>query len=488
MPRTADPFDELAALFLTDPDRPDGDRAQRATVELLIVGHLPVRGSLWLVPYADAVAREAGPTALIRLDDEQPSLEILRGPPGAPPPSAAGTLREAIAEVAAVPASWMVRPAGGTTSGEIVAAGAERITILTSADQAAVVRAYEWVLNLVEAAERSHRPAPQIGLAVLGADTEVARGVMGRINQTARANLDIELPLVVCVPRMDAEVKSSGSLRFSAQTTCDLAEVVNWINTPGPTPAPGVASPEREQVPSTGSGSRPLRPAVTAARPYQREPGGALEQGARSAAADDASAHQSERRPGGPYGALETTQTVPSAARSDAPEPAAAPAPPVPTAVCESCGSTVKLVPKPSVELETKAPAGSIEPDDRGAPVPLAHHVEGLTPLAVRCPGHERVELALDTAGRLNILGREDAMRQMRIVETWAKAHREIISMACPDQWIDPGGATVTHVFTERPASVADLHGSDLRLHVLTPVTVEGRKGWYAAPLNAVVR
>ena len=50
MPRTADPFDELAALFLTDPDRPAGDRAQRATVELLIVGHLPVRGSLWLVP------------------------------------------------------------------------------------------------------------------------------------------------------------------------------------------------------------------------------------------------------------------------------------------------------------------------------------------------------------------------------------------------------------------------------------------------------
>jgi len=445
MPRTADPFDELAALFLTDPDRPAGDRAQRATVELLIVGHLPVRGSLWLVPYADAVAREAGPTALIRLDDEQPSLEILRGPPGAPPVSAAGTLREAIAGVAAVPASWMVRPAGGTTSGEIVAAGADRITILTSADQAAVVRAYEWVLNLVEAAERSHRAAPQIGLAVLGADTEVARGVMGRINQTARSNLDVELRLVACVPRMDAEVESSGSVRFSPQATPDLAEVVNWINTPAP--APPVASPELQQVPSPSS---------------QSEPPGALEQGARSDA--------------------------PEAAPVRSTEPAAAPEPPVPTAVCGSCGSTVKLVPKPSVELETKIPAGSIEPDDRGAPVPLSHYVEGLTPLAVRCPGHERVELALDSAGRLNILGREDAMRQMRIVETWAKAHREIISMACPDQWIDPGGATVTHVFTERPASVADLHGSDLRLHVLTPVTVDGRKGWYAGPLNAVVR
>ena len=65
------------------------------------------------------------------------------------------------------------------------------------------------------------------------------------------------------------------------------------------------------QVPSRCSGLRPLRPADTAARPYQSEgwPGrayGALQEGVRSAAADDACAYQSECRPGGPYGALKT--------------------------------------------------------------------------------------------------------------------------------------------------------------------------------------
>ena len=31
---------------------------------------------------------------------------------------------------------------------------------------------------------------------------------------------------------------------------------------------------------------------------------------------------------------------------------------------------------------------------------------------------------------------------------------------------------------------LANLHGADLRLHVLAPVDVEGRRGWYSAPLN----
>ena len=61
-----DPFDELAALFLTEPDvvapGNEGSTAQRTVVELAIVGHLPVRAGVWLTPYADAIACEQGPT------------------------------------------------------------------------------------------------------------------------------------------------------------------------------------------------------------------------------------------------------------------------------------------------------------------------------------------------------------------------------------------------------------------------------------------
>ncbi len=40
------------------------------------------------------------------------------------------------------------------------------------------------------------------------------------------------------------------------------------------------------------------------------------------------------------------------------------------------------------------------------------------------------------------------------------------------------------HLFSDQPARLADLHGTGLQLHVLAPVTVEGRQGWYTAPLN----
>ena len=63
----ADPFEELAALFLTEPDvAAQSQAAADPAIELIVVGSLSVRASLWLVPYANTVARELGPTALVR--------------------------------------------------------------------------------------------------------------------------------------------------------------------------------------------------------------------------------------------------------------------------------------------------------------------------------------------------------------------------------------------------------------------------------------
>ncbi|MHC4273568.1 MAG: hypothetical protein ACYSUR_07850, partial [Planctomycetota bacterium] len=90
--------------------------------------------------------------------------------------------------------------------------------------------------------------------------------------------------------------------------------------------------------------------------------------------------------------------------------------------------------------------------------------------------------------GRLHVIARHEQLRELHIVEAWARAHRELIARACPEHWIDPAAGTVCHVFTDEPAAVADLHGSALRLHVLAPVFVDGRQGWYAAPLNAAIR
>jgi hypothetical protein len=146
---------------------------------------------------------------------------------------------------------------------------------------------------------------------------------------------------------------------------------------------------------------------------------------------------------------------------------------------------TIKLAPRAAAEVEPKDPVPPAEPDDEGRPMPLAAHVEGLEPIVPRCPGHERIELAVDEQGRIHLLGREQTLREMAVVTAWARTHRELLAMACPDHHFDPAGEIVGHLFTDEPVRLADLQGSDLRLHVLAPVEVEGRRGWYAAPLNA---
>jgi hypothetical protein len=75
-------------------------------------------------------------------------------------------------------------------------------------------------------------------------------------------------------------------------------------------------------------------------------------------------------------------------------------------------------------------------------------------------------------------------MRDLHVVEAWTKSHRELIALACPQHAINHSHKTVSHVFTPEPASLADLHGSGLRLHVLAPVNVNGQTAWYAAALN----
>jgi hypothetical protein len=155
--------------------------------------------------------------------------------------------------------------------------------------------------------------------------------------------------------------------------------------------------------------------------------------------------------------------------------------------------AAVKLPPKVVVELEPKAGSqaagggapGIVEPDEAGRPVPLAKFVAGLSPLPVRAPGHERIEIAVDDAGVLHLLARDNLLRELPVAERWAHAHRELIAMACPQHRIDPAGRTLCHVFASEPIKVADLHASNLRLHVLAAVSVGDRTAWYAAPLNA---
>ncbi len=139
----------------------------------------------------------------------------------------------------------------------------------------------------------------------------------------------------------------------------------------------------------------------------------------------------------------------------------------------------MSLQPKAVVELEPKAPCRPREPDASGRPVPLASYVSGLEALPVRCPRHEEIEIAVDEKGQLHLLGEEGMLRQMQVVRRWAIEHRELLALALPKIRIDLSRPPHLHLFAEEPIAVADLHASDLRLHVLAPVKVGDQTGWY---------
>ncbi|MCL4209710.1 MAG: hypothetical protein KJZ68_03510, partial [Phycisphaerales bacterium] len=102
----------------------------------------------------------------------------------------------------------------------------------------------------------------------------------------------------------------------------------------------------------------------------------------------------------------------------------------------------------------------------------------------VRCPGAADVEIAADTSGGLHLVAWEDRLRGAHVARAWASQNRAMLALACPDHAIAPSGEVTIHLVTGDPVSVADLYGGDLRLHLLAPVEVEGKTGWYAAALN----
>jgi len=515
MTQTIDPYDELTAMFLTDPDPAGSPRASgsdvQTTVEVLVVGHLPVRAGVWMTPYADAIARGHGPSVLIRLDGDEPTLQIMRDPNGVAERTLADcrSLREAIFSLGGMVRSWIVRPSARVERQELALAPADRLTILTSADQAAAVSTYLLVKDLVHACDGAGGPRPEITLAVIGRERAAADDFVARLNDTTSSCLEVGVPLLICLPQIDAGIRASQMASFPGRVRPTLDETLGWIDdarrreTPAPAPVtvPDAAAgpapratrlpdgpgeihvrrpiPTASAPPTMSPPAPPSPPVPPAAHPWVPEPSAAV--AGWDHAAPPAVQPPVVRRPVGhaPAPAIDIPRAAPF------PEPIEGTTP----------SATIKLTPRSAAQIEAKSPSRAGEPDCGGAPVPLASYVGApagtcvpigvaLKPMRPRCPGHERVELACDAAGRIHLLGREDTLREMDVVATWSRRHHELLTMACPEHQLTAGAPVVRHVFTDDPLRVADLHGADAHLHLLTPVTIEGRQGWYAAELN----
>lgn len=416
-----------------------GEAAGPAELELLVPGHLPVRASAWLTPCLRAVAGPGVATGLFRFDahdatgDETVELE-LHGPAASPAP--VGSLADAVRRLGGRIRHWFLRPPTSLPLESMAALDPDRVSILTGPDPVAVTSAWEIARRILTGADETGRPRPSLGLVVVGSTRDEAERVRGRLDHLLRDRLGASVELRGCIARIEPGSAPADVIRGHASES-DPA----WIS--------GL-------IRSVASGGGPMASGEVA-------PG---------ESAGHAPVLASIRRQGS-----ETTAEPITWSTGD--EPRA-----TPTAAAEPLPSP-PLTSRPRGEASTSVPArASVRPSPAPASRPeYARHLDGLHGLPARAPAHPEIELAVDGAGTLHVLGGLAAVRDLPIVAEWALRHAELLAMACPNRSIDPDRRPECHVLSDDALAVSDLHHGPMHLHLLREVEVEGRRGWFTAEL-----
>lgn len=434
-------------------NKPSASRSPEQTeVELLLVGHLPVLGSAWVLQYAKHVAQHSGrPVGLIRLSGGEATIDLTLPPSEVPPPSGPmPSIAEAVKYVAQRTGRWIIRldESADRASAADAASSiriADRVTVLTGADEAAVVGCYR-VIKTLEPGEA----APHLHVAVMGSNPARAAEAAGKLSRAAEKFLKSRVTSETC----SAKITPGSSVNvYRGRPNAGHADLIALLQGgPAPTEAAREAAHE-------------------ALEPASIEPEVEIE------AVD----HEFEHV----HALAEASPEVEA--------PVAEPTFPVSEAASQSISHPVQ----PRIEMgpaPTAKPAQVLAPSIAAVATPafdsrgLARHLESLESLASRCPYAPEVELAVDPDGRLHLIARAAndpgmTLGALTTAKSWAEAHASLMTMAHPRLRT---ASAVCHLMTDAPKSVRRLGDSDLKLHLLTAPagTAETDAGWVCVELN----
>ena len=388
MPPSSEQYAQLAALFTTGTDE-----SVQSSIELLLPAHLPVQGGLWLVPYAGREA-EQGLSMLIRMHED--AIDVAAIGTGNVDLTCCTSIEEVIEQMGTTSANWIVQPPADADPTSLLHCDADCVTLLSGADQAAVVGAYRLLKGLIAATGESDL-LPPLRLVIVGAEERAATDASSRIVQTAHHQLGVQIEVGHPLPAM-----GSSNYVISQVSFARSSNVVDFMSR--------------------------LRYEAT-----------------NETAIEEQSTHH-----------FVTTSEVPHLEES-------------------------------TVTPELKEAMDSVvipEKQDSDESPSFSSHIEYLLSITPRCPEHDHVELAVDSDGCMHVLANADDLRDAAIVAAWVTRHQSLLSLACGGLQLDTTSGPIQHLFTDNAVSVADLHGSGVRLHLLTEVEVEGHFGLFSTPLN----
>ncbi|HRQ73842.1 MAG TPA: hypothetical protein PLU35_12520 [Phycisphaerales bacterium] len=250
-------YDSLADLFLGDGElapepmlpapvaqapRPGRTASNPVPdIEALILGHLPVLASPWVLQYARNRAAEIGePVALLRLNSGTASVEVVGTDDvqGAPSPN----LSEAIDRAKMTARRWLIRV---DETNELALAEAlasappATLTLLTGADDTAIAACYRTLKSLAEAIVGAAEGMPIIRVVVMGANADAAASAGRKIRQAATTFLGLPPELAQPVPRM---VPARALNLYRGQTDQSAESLLALVRTPTEAPGHSVAA------------------------------------------------------------------------------------------------------------------------------------------------------------------------------------------------------------------------------------------------------
>ena len=425
-------------------------------MECVVLANLPVVGAAWAGQYAREVASAAGKmVACLRVEGDFVRLELVgAAPEGVELPTGDfATIETAIDAAAEITDRWIVRCDAGQ-EGVVAACGMTRaISVLSGVDPMAREACRPVFERLAGAlGEKTDEAGPMLRLALMGAgeDGAGAKEIGEGLAQMAEQTIGRGVTPVVCSARIGSG--KSPHLLFGGTSDLGLksmlALVERAVAPEGVTSAPMFAAPARVET---------------------------MREEMRSAVEAD----------------VETIEPV-------APEVIAPVAPPLPRPVpnfpTPSRPEPIRVpepVRMPDTRRVASVEAGSNITGGRAARAtrrpPLASHLAELKPLAFSCPYAEGIELAIDGSGSIHLLangvgGEEEAVRSLMVASSWAEAHAAIL--AATGTGVRESARPTMHLFTDEPKRMRRMLDTPVRVHLLAPVSVGGRVGWYCAELN----
>lgn len=442
-------------------------------IDFLLQGNLPVRAGLWLVQYVGRIARNSGPTALIRLDAEECSVEVYGGRSGEfpPPPALLNRVGEVVHWLAQTVERVVIVPAADEPF-ESVLQTRERMLLFTGGDDAAVVGAYRLARKLVDTAKELELAMPRAGLVVVGANPQKAQEVSTRIADTAARFMNIELPLEAILQRMDV-VESPVRLRIAVGPTFGVTELVEQVRRSSRNASSldavdmNVTALDERDEPDEIRDEDIVELGVAREQELPRVDFG------EELAASSGSKEQDE---------VASLPPAPAKHASHSEEPPEEPEAEAPFQA--EVDSVLQVVePEDLAELEEMfdAPGSDQQVDERGMLDPeespmepsrdvLLRHFPDLVAVDLPCPIDPRVRIALDESRRVHLLATEEQLRALRSSEAWLCRNESILGAALGGLAPFAEGGIQLDLLVRNAAAASDLQGTGINLYLLLPV------------------